>query len=199
VDVVFVPDDAGMYFRGEAAESSTWVVEEALSKGLEGVSRPGHFRGVTTVVAKLLNLVVPEVVVFGAKDYQQVAVVRRMVRDLFIPVRLVVGSTVRESDGLAMSSRNQYLKGADRERALVLVRGLVWARAQMRLRAAGRLAKRLEAGLRRRLESAPGVRVDYARFVDAVTLAPVRVVRPGVRLMMAVWVGGVRLIDNGKV
>ena len=128
VDVIFAPDDAQMYPRGEGVGFSTFVVEEALARGMEGKSRPTHFRGVTTVVAKLFNIVQPELAVFGAKDYQQAAVVKRMVRDLNFPLRVVVAPIFREADGLAMSSRNKYLVGDLRVRAPVLWRSLQKAR-----------------------------------------------------------------------
>src|SRR5208282_2999506 len=112
--------DAEMYPNSEGARFSTYVVEEELSRGMEGASRPGHFRGVGTVVAKLFNLVRPGVAVFGAKDYQQAAVVKRLARDLNYPVRLVVAPTLREPDRLAMSSRNRYLEGQERSQATVL-------------------------------------------------------------------------------
>src|SRR5262245_27175753 len=109
VDVEFAPTDPQMYSSDGSASFSTSVVEEDLSRGMEGASRPGHFRGVTTIVAKLFNIVQPDVAVFGAKDYQQAAVIQRMVRDLNFPVKIVVAPTIRETDGLAMSSRNKYL------------------------------------------------------------------------------------------
>src|SRR5207253_5011237 len=110
-DVLFAPTDREMYPSVETEPFSTFVAEEQLSRGMEGASRPTHFRGVTTVVAKLLNIVLPDVAVFGAKDYQQASVVQRMVRDLNFPVRIKIAPTFREPDGLAMSSRNQYLTG----------------------------------------------------------------------------------------
>src|SRR6476646_7392563 len=124
VDVVFTPDDTQMYAGKADGNYSTYVVEEKLSQSMEGASRPTHFRGVTTVVAKLFNIVQPEVAVFGAKDYQQAAVIKRMVRDLNFPLRIIVAPTVREPDGLAMSSRNKYLEGELRTSALVLNRTL---------------------------------------------------------------------------
>src|SRR6266849_1636303 len=120
VDVVFTPDDAQMYPGKTSGDFTTYVVEEGLSRAMEGVSRPTHFRGVSTVVAKLFNLVLPEVAVFGAKDFQQAAIVQRMARDLNFPVKIVVAPTVREADGLAMSSRNKYLRGELRAQAAVL-------------------------------------------------------------------------------
>ena len=132
VDVVLAPADEQMYPRAGAGVCSTFVVEESLSRGMEGVSRPTHFRGVTTIVAKLFNLVQPDIAVFGAKDFQQAAVINRMVHDLNFPVRVMVAPTFRESDGLAMSSRNQYLEGDLRSQAVVLWRSIQKARAAVR-------------------------------------------------------------------
>src|SRR5580698_6172984 len=120
VDVIFAPDDNEMYPRNGAGAYSTVVAEESLSRGMEGVARPGHFCGVTTIVAKLFNLVLPEVAVFGSKDFQQAAVIKRMVRDLNFPLKIVVAPTHREPDGLAMSSRNKYLTPGQRQQAAVL-------------------------------------------------------------------------------
>src|SRR6266705_158918 len=124
VDILFAPSDEDMYARNESGGFSTFVVEESFSRGMEGASRPTHFRGVTTVVAKLFNIVQPAVAVFGAKDYQQSAIIKRMVRDLNFPVKIVVAPIVRQPDGLAMSSRNKYLTGGLRTQALILNRTL---------------------------------------------------------------------------
>jgi len=194
VDVVFCPTDAELYPEG----ASTWVVEEALSQGLEGQSRPGHFRGVTTVVAKLFHLVLPDVAVFGAKDYQQAAVVRRMVRDLHFPVRIRVAPTRREPDGLAMSSRNRYLAGDLRRQALVVVQAIRVAQAQVR-HGAGAAAGTLRRQLERVIARAPDARVDYIAFFDPETLAPLRRVQRGAHLALAVSVGKTRLIDNARL
>jgi len=166
VDVVFAP--ARLY----ADDHSTWVDEEAVSRGRCGGSRPGHFRGVATVVLKLLNLVQPHVAVFGQKDAQQVGVIRRMVRDLNVPVEIVAAPILRDRDGLAMSSRNIYLSPAERERALAL---------PLLLRLAAE-RRRPEKWLARELGRA-GLRVDYAECAEG-------------RLCAAVWVGKTRLIDN---
>lgn len=201
VDAVFVPTDATMYpGRGGEGGYSTYVVEEGLALGWEGVSRPTHFRGVTTVVAKLFHLVWPDVAVFGAKDWQQAAVVRRMVADLNFPIRVVVAPTVREVDGLAMSSRNKYLNEAQRSQATVLWRSLCRARKRVReAGAAGIGAGELEGELRALIGEAAEARVDYLAFVDGKTLAPVDVVRRGHHLCLAVFVGTTRLIDNGRL
>lgn len=198
-DVVFVPSDAEMYRQGDSAPSSTFVVEEALVQGMEGASRPGHFRGVATIVIKLLNLVQPDVAVFGAKDFQQAAVVRRVVRDLFLPMQLVVAPTVREGDGLALSSRNVYLDAEERREATVLYRALRHARRRVRAGGGPIAAARLRAELRRLIEACPRARVDYVAVVDPETLVPVKTVGRGAHLVLAVRFGRTRLIDNGRL
>jgi pantoate--beta-alanine ligase len=198
VDLLFVPSDEEMYPRPAGCEFSTYVVEEALSRRMEGASRPTHFRGVTTVVAKLFNLVLPQVAVFGAKDYQQAAIIRRMVRDLNFPVQVVVAATRREADGLALSSRNQYLEGPQRGQAAVLWRALQAARAALPGRgsiAAGRLVSQL----RRLIEREPEARVDYLECFDPETLLPLERVGRGAHLALAVFVGKTRLIDNARL
>jgi pantoate--beta-alanine ligase len=193
VDVVFAPENAEMY----PADFSTTVQEEQLAGGMEGAARPGHFRGVTTVVAKLFNLVRPTTAVFGAKDFQQAAVIRRMTRDLNFPVKIVVAPTWREADGLAMSSRNKYLSSAQREQATVL-----WQAIQ---RAREAVARRPVAAARWREETArtvaaqPEARLDYVEFFDPETLQPVETVKPGTQMALAVFVGRTRLIDNGRL
>ncbi len=203
VDVIFAPADADMYEGRERGEYSTYVVEESLTQGLEGASRPTHFRGVTTVVAKLFNCVLPEVSVFGAKDWQQAAVVRRMVKDLQFPIRIVVAPTTRETDGLAMSSRNRYLQPAERAQATVLWRSQQWVRQQVRGgtgRSNGGVSpETLRKGVEALIAECPSARLDYVAFVDADTLRPADLVRPGCRMVMAVFVGKTRLIDNGAI
>jgi pantoate--beta-alanine ligase len=199
VDVIFAPDDKQMYPAGESDRFSTFVAEETLSRSMEGRSRPTHFRGVTTVVAKLFNIVQPELAVFGAKDYQQAAVVKRMVRDLNFPVKIVVAPIQREADGLAMSSRNKYLVGDLRAQALVLSRSLAKARAAVRKSARPVPAARLKAELKRFIERAPAARVDYVEFFEPDTLAPVATVTRGTQMALAVFVGKTRLIDNARL
>jgi len=199
VDVIFAPDDRQMYPRGEGADFSTFVIEEALGRGMEGQSRPTHFRGVTTVVAKLFNIVQPEWAVFGAKDYQQAAIVKRMVRDLNFPLKIVVAPILREADGLAMSSRNKYLVGDLRAQALVLWRALEKARAAVHKATRPLPAGRLKAELKRFIERAPAARLDYVEFFDAETLAPVSRVVRGTQMALAVFVGKTRLIDNARM
>ena len=193
VDVLFAPADGEMYPPG----FSTWVNEEVLSLDLEGRSRPGHFRGVTTVVAKLFNIVLPHVAVFGAKDFQQAAVVRRMVRDLNFPLKLIIAPTRRESDGLALSSRNKYLTPAQRPQALALRHALDAARRAVAARAVS--ATRLIAQLTKQIHQHPDARVDYLAFFDPGTLAPAKTVRRGTQMALAVFVGKTRLIDNARL
>ncbi|MGO8928553.1 MAG: pantoate--beta-alanine ligase [Limisphaerales bacterium] len=199
VDVIFAPDDEQMYARGESGAFSTFVVEERLSRGMEGKSRPTHFRGVTTVVAKLFNIVQPELAVFGAKDYQQAAIVKRMVRDLNFPLKIVVAPIQREADGLAMSSRNRYLVGELRAQALALRRSLAKARAEVRKSARPIPATRLKAELKRFIERAAAARVDYVEFFEPDTLVPVPGVMRGTQMALAVFLGKTRLIDNARL
>ncbi len=198
-DAVFAPTDAKMYPPQACAAFSTFVVEETLSKGMEGASRPTHFRGVTTIVAKLFNCVLPDVAVFGAKDFQQAAIVRRMVRDLNFPVRIVVAPTVRERDGLAMSSRNAFLDANERRQATALWRALQAARAAVQESRRPVPAKRLRSQLTRLIEQQPAARVDYIEFFEPGTLRPVAQVTCGTHLALAVFVGQTRLIDNGAL
>ncbi len=199
VDVIFAPDDRQMYPRGKGGSFSTYVVEEDLSQVMEGKSRPRHFRGVTTVVAKLFNIVQPDVAVFGAKDWQQAAIVKRMTGDLNFPLRMVVAPTLREADGLAMSSRNQYLTGDLRRQALVLWRSIHAVRDQLRRSGRPILAARLKLRLRRLIEQEPAARLDYVEFFDPNTLVPQRQVRRGTHMALAVFIGSTRLIDNAAL
>jgi pantoate--beta-alanine ligase len=190
VDLVFAPSAAEMYPHGEPQVS---VIPGALAERMEGAIRPGHFRGVLTVVAKLFGIFQPDVAVFGQKDFQQAALIRRMADDLDLGVRVEVAPIVREPDGLAMSSRNVYLSPDERERARALSRGLERGRA---LFAAGeRDAEALRAALGSALE-VPGVEAEYAEVVDALTLEPVARAAPGTVLLVAARVGRTRLIDN---
>jgi len=212
VDVVFAPDDRGMYptesrsRRCESADKprfdkrgySTYVVEENLARMMEGASRPTHFRGVTTVVAKLFNLVLPEVAVFGAKDWQQATIIRRMVADLNFPVKIIVAPTLREADGLAMSSRNKYLVGHLRSQATVLWCTIEMARATVK-KSKTFPALKLKAAVKKLVECEPDARLDYVEFFEPDTLAPVSKVTRGARMALAVFVGKTRLIDNAKL
>ncbi|MDD5705710.1 MAG: pantoate--beta-alanine ligase [Kiritimatiellae bacterium] len=189
VDAVFMPADESMYLP----DHSIYIAEESLSGTLCGASRPGHFRGVCTVVAKLFNCVLPQVAVFGQKDAQQIAIIRRMVRDLNFPVEIAVAPTVREPDGLAMSSRNARLDADSRKSALGLSRAL--REAACAYAAGTRDSAAVLAQMRTTMERA-GLRVDYAAAVDALTLKPVAALADGVLLAVAAFAGGVRLIDN---
>ncbi len=190
VDILFAPVAAEMY----AAGASSYVTEEKLSTGLCGAARPGHFRGVCTVVAKLFNLCLPHVAVFGAKDAQQLRVIRRMTRDLNFPVAIVAGPTLREADGLAMSSRNTYLNADERRQALVLKRAL--DEAAHLFDAGERAAAPLKSAMEKIITSAPAAKMDYIAIVDDETLAPVeRLERPAL-IALAVFIGQTRLIDN---
>jgi len=202
VDAVFTPGDAEMYLSLGATEScptsfSTFVVEEKLSRAMEGTARPTHFRGVTTVVAKLFNIVLPDVAVFGQKDFQQAAVIQRMVRDLNIPVKIVVAPTLREADGLAMSSRNKYLDPEHRAQAVILYHALQAAKAAVKAKSIA--AGRLKGDLIEFITAAPLARLDYVEFFDPETLEPVKSVKRGTQMALAVFFGKTRLIDNAKL
>lgn len=188
-DLLFYPTPENMYLPGH----SIWVDEEALSGVLCGASRPGHFRGVCTVVAKLLNIVLPDCMVLGEKDAQQLRVLRRMVRDLNFPVEILPGPTIREEDGLAMSSRNKYLTPGERKEAVCLFHALEKARALFR--AGERDAGRLKSAMQAVIEKTTG-RVDYIELVDDESLRPVEKLETPVLAALAVKFSGARLIDN---
>jgi len=190
VDLLFAPTAAAMY----APDASVCVTEERLAAGLCGASRPGHFRGVCTVVAKLFNLCLPHVAVFGEKDAQQLRVIRRMARDLNFPVEIVAGPTVREPDGLALSSRNSYLTAGERRQAPVLRRAL--DEAERLVRAGTRDAAALAEAMRRIIATAPAARIDYISIVDDETLEPVVTLTRPALAALAVYLGTTRLIDN---
>lgn len=190
VDAVFSPDVDAMYPPG----SFTKVLVSRLTAALCGPHRPGHFDGVTTVVAKLLNIVQPDAAYFGQKDYQQAVIIQRMVRDLNWPVRIVVCPTVREPDGVALSSRNAYLSPAEREQARSLSAALFWARD--RVSAGESDADALIREIRRRIEAAGPCRIDYIEAVDADHLTPRVRIEGRCVLALAVRIGSTRLIDN---
>lgn len=187
---VFLPQPSEMY----PADASTWVEETVLSKGYCGAQRPIHFRGVCTVVAKLFNIAQPDVAVFGQKDFQQVAVIKRMVRDLNFPIQIIRAPIIRDEDGLAKSSRNTYLSADARKRALSLSRALFNAKAAVE---AGECdAAKLEAEVRATV-TAEGWMPDYVNVIDAETLMPLEKVIPGASAMLiACRSDGIRLIDN---
>ena len=186
---VFLPTPAVMY----APDASVYVEETALQHGLCGERRPGHFRGVCTVVAKLFNCALPDVAVFGQKDFQQAAIIRRMVRDLNFPIQMIVAPTVREADGLAMSSRNVYLNPDERLRALGLSRALQAVSERV---AAGGAATAEVKALMEKVLVEHGLRMDYAEIVDAETLKAVEQTVPGNVGLIAAFCGKTRLIDN---
>jgi len=211
VDVVFTPNDKEMYPRwGEAADEparesarpttnfSTYVVEEKLSQIMEGASRPGHFRGVTTVVAKLFNIVRPDAAVFGQKDFQQAAIIKRMVADLNFPVKIIVVPTVRERDGLALSSRNKYLTSDLRSQTTVL-----WCAIQLACATVKKTrrfpAAKLKAAVKKLVECEPDAKLDYVEFFEPDALTPVSNVTRGTHMALAVFIGRTRLIDNARL
>ena len=187
VDLLFRPSVAEMY----ADDRSVFVEEFFLSNTLEGKSRPGHFRGVCTVVAKLFNSLAPEAAVFGEKDFQQLAIIRRMVRDLNFKVDIIAVPTVREEDGLACSSRNQYLNVEEREQARVLYKAL-----RAVANAGEKSADKIIALVSNVISESPLAEIDYIEVVDAETLQPVKMTGPDSVLLLAVFFGRTRLIDN---
>jgi len=190
VEVVFAPTDAEMYRPGHA----TWVEVGAEAEPLEGRFRPGHFRGVATIVLKLFNIVQPDVAYFGQKDYQQALVIRRMVADLNVPITIRVYPTVREPDGLALSSRNRYLSESGRRQATVLWRSLRLA-AELIERGENR-AEVIQARMQEMISSVSGAQIDYVALVHPDTLQPVENVSGPVLAALAVRIEGTRLIDN---
>jgi pantoate--beta-alanine ligase len=190
VDALFAPEAAEIYPK----DFSTYVHVEGLSERLEGRSRPGHFRGVATIVAKLFNIVEPDLAFFGQKDAAQVAVIRRMVRDLNMPVHIEIGPIVREPDGLAMSSRNSYLSPEQRKDALVLFRALT--RVNKLFQGGERNPATLIAAAKQELATKPAVRLDYFEIVDPDDLTPVATINRPTLVAVAVFVGNTRLIDN---
>ena len=190
VDTLFAPEAAEIYPK----DFSTYVHVEGLSERLEGRSRPGHFRGVTTVVMKLLQIVQPHRAYFGRKDAQQARLITQMARDLNLDSEIVVCPIVREPDRLALSSRNVYLNPEERKAATILYRALEAAKKE--LEAGGRDALHLQTSLRRKLDSEPLAAVDYADVVDAETFEPVVRVSRACYVLLAVFIGKTRLIDN---
>jgi pantoate--beta-alanine ligase len=187
VDLLFRPLPGDMY----ANDRSTFVEETTLAEKLEGASRPGHFRGVCTVVTKLFHLLAPEAAVFGEKDFQQLAIIRRLVRDLDFPIEIIAGPTAREPDGLALSSRNFYLTPEERAQAPVIRAALLEAAASNE-----KSAREITAAVRRRIESAPLARIDYVSIVGADDLQIRLTIEPRSLLAVAVFFGRTRLIDN---
>jgi pantoate--beta-alanine ligase len=200
VDILFAPDVEEIYppdraSDGEALDrDSTWVWVEGLSERLDGRSRPGHFRGVTTIVAKLFHILEPDAAFFGQKDAAQLAIIRRMVRDLNFPIEIVAGPIVREPDGLAMSSRNVYLNREEHARALVLRRAL--EEVESKFKDGERNAARLISAAKEVFAAQPDVVVDNCEIVDPYTLKPVEQVLRQTLVAVAAYVGTTRLIDN---
>jgi len=190
VDLVFAPTEQTMYPEG----FQTFVTVEELTRRWEGEFRPGHFRGVATVVAKLFTIVKPQRAYFGQKDYQQALVVKRMVRDLYLDVKIVVMPIVRDPDGLALSSRNVNLSGEERKAALSLHRSLVFA--EERVRAGERDAKAIVEGIQKIVEGEPLPRIDYIACCHSETLEPLERSEGTVLVAIAAWIGDTRLIDN---
>jgi pantoate--beta-alanine ligase len=189
-DLLFAPTVEEMYPQ----DAVTWVTVEGLSEKLDGKSRPGHFRGVTTVVAKLFHIVEPDIAFFGQKDAAQVAIIRRMVRDMKFPVEIVACPIVREPDGLAMSSRNAYLDSSQRKAALVLSRAL-WE-VERKYKSGERDTNTLIERGKQLIAKEPAARLDYLELVNADTLDPVAQATPGTMVAVAAYVGNTRLIDN---
>jgi pantoate--beta-alanine ligase len=198
VDMVFTPSDVEMYPNKSENKFSTYVVEEKLSRVMEGTSRPAHFRGVTTIVAKLFNIVLPDFAVFGQKDFQQAAIIKRMVADLNFPVKIIVAPTIRERDGLAMSSRNKYLVGNLRRQATVLWCAIQIARATVK-KSKTFPATKLKTAVKKLVECEPDAKLDYVEFFEPETLSPVSTAKSGTQMALAVFVGKTRLIDNAKL
>ena len=190
VDILFRPRASEMY----SVARSVFVEELALSETLCGRSRPGHFRGVCTVVTKLFHLLSPHAAIFGEKDFQQLAIIRRLVRDLDFAVEIIGAPTVREPDGLALSSRNKYLNAEERRQAIVLRAALLEAAEQVH--GGENSAARVTARIRERISSAPLARIDYVEIVDAESLQPLETIRAQTLLAVAVFLGQTRLIDN---
>jgi pantoate--beta-alanine ligase len=190
VDLLFRPSVEEVY----PTDRSTFVEESSLSSTLEGKSRPGHFGGVCTVVAKLFNILAPDAAVFGEKDFQQLAIVRRMVRDLNFQVDIIAVPTVREEDGLACSSRNQYLSGEERKQAAVLFKALRAAADSGKQSATDIVALACKV-----TTQAPLARIDYIEVVDSESFQPVEMAGPNTVLMLAVLFGKTRLIDNMRL
>lgn len=193
-ELVFMPSRDDMY----PDDFQTWVEVAKLTQSLEGASRPTHFKGVTTIVAKLFNICSPDVVIFGMKDYQQAMVLKQMAHDLNYPVKFIIAPTVRESDGLAMSSRNKYFTPTQRDEAVCLYKGLEKAKTMVKDGTTD--VKKVEKAMRKEIESVcPSVEIVYIAFTDLLTLEPVTEVGKDTVCSLAAHVHGVRLIDNMKL
>ena len=193
VDAVFIPTEKEMYPDG--FQTSCQVQE--LTKKHCGKSRPGHFNGVTTIVLKLLNIIQPNLAVFGEKDYQQYVIIKRMTKDLDLPIEIVASPIIREKDGLAVSSRNTYLDPEQRQEAKVLYKSLL--RAKNLIQKGNHDVFSLQKEIKKIIDSKKNTRVDYINFVDPKNLETVKTIDKPTRILMAVWVGNTRLIDNMEV
>jgi pantoate--beta-alanine ligase len=193
VDYIFYPSTHGMYPRG----FSTYVTVEGMDSVLCGASRPGHFKGMATVVAKLFYIVMPDTAYFGQKDAQQAAIIRKMVEDLNMPVEISILPTVRDGDGLALSSRNAYLSAAERSDALVLSQSL--REARLLIQRGQRSVSRITAAMRKMITARKRVRIDYVSIVDAGSLRSLALLKGRCLIALAAWVGKTRLIDNIEV
>lgn len=190
VDLLFYPSVKEMY----AEDHKTYVEVSELSSILCGKSRPGHFRGVGTVVLKLFNIVQPDIAVFGEKDYQQAVIIQKMVKDLNLDIKIIIGPIVREDDGLAMSSRNTYLNPEERKNAAVIYQALKWAKESFHKENI-KSPEYIINQMRQMIEAKNGI-VDYIAVVDKKDLSPVRFIKKGDRILIAVFFGKTRLIDN---
>jgi len=193
VDIAFFPTAEAMYPKG----AQTWVTVEEITQELEGASRPDHFRGVATVVLKLFHLMKPSLAVFGQKDYQQLKVIERMVKDLDLDIEIVPHPTVREPDGLAMSSRNRYLNPEERKQATALIRAI--QKAQELVKQGERDPKRLVEEAKKIIAAEPLAKADYVEVRDPETLKAIRRIERSARMLLAVRVGKTRLIDNAEL
>ena len=195
VDSVFTPKDQSMYSH----EHSTFVNEQQLSKAMEGKSRPCHFKGVTTIVAKLFNIIQPNAAVFGAKDWQQATIVKRMVKDLNFPVKIIIAPIIREKDGLAMSSRNSYLNSSERAEATILIETINLAKNIVRKRKTPISTNILLKRLKKNITKKHTATLDYIEFFNPNSLEPMEKVQRGTHMAIAIYLGKTRLIDNGRL
>lgn len=192
-DFLFVPDLKDMY----PEDFDTYVEVENLTKILEGVSRPGHFKGVTTIVAKLFNIVQPDIAVFGQKDFQQAVVIKRMVKDLNFPVGIIVAPILREKSGLALSSRNLYLSDEEKKQALALYQSLNLAKKM--IESGERDPRKIKDRMKKLIQEKPRAKIDYIAINDSETLRPLKKLKGNVLISLAVRIGKTRLIDNIKI
>jgi pantoate--beta-alanine ligase len=193
VDYIFYPEKDDMY----PPDYETYVNLEKMSNVLEGEFRPTHFRGVATIVTRLFNIVQPDIAVFGQKDYQQSVIIKKMVKDLNLPVKIVVGKTVREKSGLALSSRNKYFDTEQRERATVLYKSLMHAKDM--IRNGERNASKIKRSMRLMINKISGTKIDYVAITDDERLKPLKKLSGKFTISLAVWLDEVRLIDNISV